>query len=132
MQPVIEGAWTVLAAANRVLTSLSATPPDGSPVAACNDRESAPWTFLTNAAPGAQLHEHLAHAVREATVKDSKDAITRTALIIFVVMIASIVVAGIGVILPNLFAVQRLQNELVAQLVNLPAPVRQASVFCVC
>ena len=124
MQPVIEGAWTALDAALTILNGVASTPADGSPVQACGEREAAPWTFLANAEPGAQLNEKIKNSVRAATVKDSKDSITRTALIIFVVMLLTIVLCGLFVILPNLFAVQRLQTELMLKLLDLPIAIR--------
>lgn len=82
--------------------------------------------MLANAASGAQLYEHLAAAVHAATNMDSKDAITRTALVIFVVMLAAILISGVGLVLPNLVAIELLQAELIGGLLCLPLVVRQA------
>ena len=115
----------MLNAATTVLRGVKLALDDGSPIVACSDKEAAPWTIIANAAAGAQLHDHLAHSVGQATVKDSRDALTRMALAIFVTMLAVVTAGGIGVILPNLQAARRLQGELTTRLHTLPLAVRQ-------
>ena len=58
-------------------------------------------------------------------MRDSPETITRTALIIFVVMLLTVVVGGTAVIAPSALAVQRLQDELCISLQGLPPVLLQ-------
>ena len=94
--------------------------------AVCREGVAAGWTFIANTAVGSQFHEHVFAAIRAAydAVGAARTSLNAASLSVFCLLVVAVLVCGLCVTRPSLYAVERLQRRLLHRLMDVPPLVR--------